>query len=92
MSYSLLRCKHAYVFSALIFASNFANAELKELDDKALDDQKGQAGLTIDIEFEMSIGEIAWKFGDDKASKFRKNQKYNFEDPPRIEYVLPEGK
>lgn len=40
-----------------------ASAELKELNDEALSEVEGQAGVTIDIEFELSIGEIAWMDG-----------------------------
>lgn len=76
----------------LLLISRVCVAELEELDDETLEEQKGQAGITIDIEYELSIGEIAWQFGDDNNAKTRKTQKFNFDTPSRIEYVLPEGK
>jgi hypothetical protein len=81
-----------YLSLVLLVWTSAVSAELKELDDESLEDQKGQAGITIDIEFEMSIGEIAWQFGDGKVSKNRKIQNYHFEEPQRIEYVLPDEK
>lgn len=77
---------------SLVVSSNIAFAELKELDDKSLDDQKGQAGITIDLEFEFSIGELAWDFSEGKDIAPAKAQKYSVTVPPRIEYVLPERK
>ena len=68
---------------------SFAYAELEVLDDKTLDEQKGQAGITIDLEFKMSIGEIAHKYGDGKESGLVGSVPTMPEVAPRIEYVLP---
>ena len=40
-----------FIFCVGIILSNTTLAELKELDDKSLEEQKGQAGVTIDLEF-----------------------------------------
>lgn len=69
-----------------------SNAELRELDDKSLEDQKGKAGITIDIEYAVSIGEVAWKFSDNKDVSLRKQQNFNPEPPQPIEYVVPKHK
>ena len=77
---------------SLLALSPLGNAELKELDDQSLEEQKGQAGITIDIEFELSIGEMAYQPGDSYDAKARKPQSYQAEPPPRIDYVLPDKK
>jgi hypothetical protein len=62
-----------------------ALAELQELDDLALEDLRGKEGITIDLAFKLEIGEIAWKFGDDKHVSDPR-QKALTPPPPRIEY------
>jgi len=47
--------------SAIAAISAGANAELKALDDSAMGELTGQAGLTIDIETKYTIGEFAYK-------------------------------
>jgi hypothetical protein len=47
--------------SAIAAISAGANAELKALDDSAMGELTGQAGLTIDIETEYTIGEFAYE-------------------------------
>jgi hypothetical protein len=49
--------------SAIAAISAGAQAELKALDDSAMGELTGQAGLTIDIETEYTIGEFAYKDG-----------------------------
>jgi hypothetical protein len=49
--------------SAIAAISAGANAELKALDDSAMGELTGQAGLTIDIETQYTIGEFAYKDG-----------------------------
>jgi len=46
--------------SAIAAVSAGAQAELKALDDAAMGELTGQAGLTIDIESQLSIGEFAY--------------------------------
>ncbi|KZY29707.1 MULTISPECIES: DUF6160 family protein [unclassified Oleiphilus] len=77
---------------SLLALSSFSSAELKELDDQSLEEQKGQAGITIDIEYKLSIGQILYKFGDSGNGKSRKQQDYNIPEPPRIVYVLSDDK
>lgn len=78
-------------FFGLLALSSLCAAELKELDDQTLEEQKGQAGITIDVEFELSIGEIAHQFGNGDKT-LRKSQSLNTPEPSRIEYVLPDEK
>jgi hypothetical protein len=47
--------------SAIAAISAGANAELKALDDSAMGELTGQAGLTIDIETKVSIGQFMYK-------------------------------
>jgi hypothetical protein len=49
--------------SAIAAISAGAQAELKALDDSAMGELTGQAGLTIDIETKYTIGEFAYKDG-----------------------------
>ena len=49
--------------SAIAAISAGAQAELKALDDSAMGELTGQAGLTIDIETQYTIGEFAYKDG-----------------------------
>ncbi len=49
--------------SAVALAPFAANAELKALDDTAMGSVTGQAGVTIDLEANVSIAEIAYKDG-----------------------------
>jgi len=49
--------------SAIAAISAGAQAELKALDDSAMGELTGQAGLTIDIETKWSIGEFAYRDG-----------------------------
>lgn len=51
------------VASYLLLSSTLLFAELKELNDDDLSEVKGQAGVTIDIEYQLYIGEIAWMDG-----------------------------
>jgi len=70
------------------FNSTNAFAELKELDDKKLEDMKGQAGITIDLEFKLEIGQIAWIFNSDGSLNQKKNHMPE-PLPPRIDYQYP---
>lgn len=55
--------KKAALVTFMAFGSVCAQAELEPLDDERMDEIKGQAGITIDIEVELSIGEFAYKDG-----------------------------
>jgi len=55
--------KKIALISAIAAASAGAQAELKALDDSAMGELTGQAGLTIDIETEYTIGEFAYTDG-----------------------------
>ena len=75
----------------LLFISSFACAELKELDDKKLEDQKAKAGITIDLESQLYIGEFYWDpRGSSGKQKARKN--YMPVKVAPITYDLPEHK
>jgi hypothetical protein len=52
--------KKVALASAVAAISAGAQAELKALDDAAMGELTGQAGLTIDIESQLSIGEFAY--------------------------------
>ncbi|KZZ38443.1 MULTISPECIES: DUF6160 family protein [unclassified Oleiphilus] len=53
--------KKIALVSAIAAASAGAQAELKALDDSAMGELTGQAGLTIDIESKVSIGQFMYK-------------------------------
>jgi len=55
--------KQAVLVAILASTSVVAQAELEPLEDEKLDEVKGQAGITIDIDVELSIGEFAYKDG-----------------------------
>lgn len=64
----------------------FVYAELEMLDDKALEEQSAQAGITIDLSFKLSIGEILFNYSD--QTRHASKQKTELPQPaPRIEYV-----
>lgn len=60
-------------------------AELEELEDKKLEEQTAKAGITIDLSYKLSIGEIAFDFTDD-GPKENNRDKVITPPPPRIEY------
>lgn len=53
--------KKIALVSAIAAASAGAQAELKALDDSAMGELTGQAGLTIDLETKVSIGQFMYK-------------------------------
>jgi len=55
--------KRALLVTLLSLTSVAAQAELEQLDDEKMSEVSGQAGITIDIEIELSIGEFAYKDG-----------------------------
>jgi len=55
--------KRAVLVTILSLTSVFVQAELEPLEDEKLGEVKGQAGITIDIETELTIGEFAYKDG-----------------------------
>ena len=61
-----MKNKMSSIMPAVVFslASGIASAELKPLDDKELSEIEGQAGITIDLEVQLEIGEMMWKDGD----------------------------
>ena len=69
----------------LLLVSAVCQAELQELEDEKLDELRGKEGITIDLAFKLSIGEIAIDFNerefDDEA-----RPKALTPPPPRIEY------
>lgn len=69
----------------IILLSNFAFAELQELEDDKLDELRGKEGITIDLAFKLSIGEIAFDFND-REFEDGTRQKKLAPPPPRIEY------
>lgn len=79
----------ALLFVILLIQLPHAYAELEALDDKALEKQKGQAGITIDLEFKLSIGEIAYQYTDKKPGDKLGNFPGMPPAPERIQYVLP---
>lgn len=46
--------------AAAISAAPFAQAELTAMDDATLDEMTGQAGVTIDVDLQMTIGQIKY--------------------------------
>lgn len=76
---------------ACMMISHSSIAELKELDDKKLEDQKAKAGITIDLESQLYIGEIYWDTHDSsKKQKLRRN--YMPEPVAPITYDIGGGK
>jgi hypothetical protein len=70
---------------AMIFLFQPAFAELQELEDDKLEQLHGKEGITIDLSYKLSIGEIAWQFRDQELTKDER-QKSLTPPPPRIEY------
>ena len=64
---------------------NFAFAELKELEDEKLDELRGKEGITIDLAFKLSIGEIAIDFNEREFDDDDRPKALT-PPPPRIEY------
>lgn len=60
-------------------------AELEELDDQKLEALRGKEGITIDLSYKLSIGEIAWQFNDPELEEDRRKNTLA-PPPPRIEY------
>ncbi len=60
-------------------------AELKELEDEKLKELHGKEGITIDLSFKLSIGEIMVDFRDRELTKDER-QRSIAPPPPRIEY------
>ncbi len=63
-----------------------AYAELEELDDKKLKEQTGKEGITIDLSYKLSIGEIAFDFSNRELNVDNRTKTLT-PPPPRIEYV-----
>lgn len=73
------------LFFGIMFLSNPAHAELQELEDDKLEELHGKEGITIDLSFKLSIGEIFYDLrGRDVDDDLR--QKTLKPPPPRIEY------
>lgn len=72
-------CLFAFGLSALSYA------ELEELEDKKLEEQTAKAGITIDLSYKLSIGQILFDFRDDESSQNNRD-KVITPPPPRIEY------
>ncbi len=60
-------------------------AELKELEDEKLKELHGKEGITIDLSYKLSIGEIMVDFRDRELTKDER-QRSIAPPPPRIEY------
>jgi hypothetical protein len=69
----------------MLALSTLSYAELEALDDKTLEEQTGKEGITIDLSFKLSIGEIAYDFSDHEQSHNNRD-KVITPPPPRIEY------
>jgi hypothetical protein len=74
-----------FILLAALCFSAFTCAELEELDDKKLDKQTGKEGITIDLSFKLSIGQIAYDFSDSEKHDNNRNKSLT-PPPPRIEY------
>ena len=73
------------IFLSILCFSALTYAELEELDDQKLDEQTGKEGVTIDLSFKLSIGEIAYDFSDSDQNNDNRNKTLT-PPPPRIEY------
>ena len=71
--------------------SGAALAELEELDDKKLKDQEAKAGITIDIESQLSIGEMYLDMHD-RSGKEKARRNYMPQAVAPITYDLPKNK
>jgi len=69
----------------LLGISPLSLAELEELDDEKLEELRGKEGITIDLSYKLSIGEIAWQFNDQELDEDRRKNSLP-PTPPRIEY------
>lgn len=69
----------------LVLVSSLSQADLEELEDDKLDELRGKEGITIDLAFKLSIGEIAFDFND-REFEDGTRQKKLAPPPPRIEY------
>lgn len=49
--------------TVLLVISSLSQAELRELDDAELEKLVGQAGVTIDLEIKLDIGELVFRDG-----------------------------
>jgi len=75
------------LLSTSLFSSQIL-AELEELDNSTLEELKGQAGITIDIAFKWSIGEMAFIDGDGLTLEELRSKGIP-EPPQRIDYQFP---
>lgn len=75
----------ATLFVGMIFLSPPAFGELQELEDDKLEELRGKEGITIDLSYKLSIGEIAWQFRDQELTKDERQTSLT-PPPPRIEY------
>lgn len=82
---TVLRLSKVYLCLVVFGLPAFSYAELEELEDKKLEEQTAKAGITIDLSYKLSIGEIAFDFTDDE-SKQNNRDKVITPPPPRIEY------
>ncbi len=64
--------------------SMYSHADLEELDDQILEEQTAKAGITIDLAFKLSIGQIYIDHTDREQDGKRNNLLTT--PPPRIEY------
>ncbi|MFT6029851.1 MAG: hypothetical protein ACI8O8_001591 [Oleiphilaceae bacterium] len=74
-----------FILLAALCFSAFTCAELEELDDKKLNEQTGKEGITIDLSYKLSIGEIAYDFSDREQNADNRNKSLT-PPTPRIEY------
>jgi len=66
--------------------SSWAYCELKELNDKKLEDLTGKEGITVDIESQLKIGEVYWGLNAEPKNRARKN--YLPQKPAPITYDI----
>lgn len=76
--------KHLPKACLCLFAFGLS-AQLEELEDKKLEEQTAKAGITIDLSYKLSIGQILFDFRDDESSQNNRD-KVITPPPPRIEY------
>lgn len=78
------RLRPIFLLFGLCFSS-ITFAELEELDDQNLEELTGKEGITIDLSYKLSIGEIYIDYSDNADGTVTRFKGLT-EPPPRIEY------
>tara|TARA_R110002167_G_scaffold79570_4_gene219403 strand:- start:262 stop:549 length:288 start_codon:yes stop_codon:yes gene_type:complete len=82
---SSIHLSKVFLFLLTFSLPALSYAELEELEDKILEEQTGKEGITIDLSYKLSIGEIAFDFKD-REQNYNNRDKVIAPPPPRIEY------